>query len=103
MTLAAQDDWADALAALAVGLESGPGDLDSDVLANLGNAALHLGDDASHERYFTVMLSQARQAGAGFIMLYALQRLAFSQLLSGQWHAVRSAAQEALELSPGRG
>jgi len=103
MTLVAQDEWADALAALAVGLEAGPGTLDSDVLANLGNAALHLGDDASHERYYTVMLSQARQAGAGFTMLYALQRLAFSQLLSGQWQAVRSAAEEALELSPAVG
>lgn len=100
MTLAAEDEWAGALAALAAGLDSGVGNLDSDVLSNLGNAALHLGDDAAHERCFTVMLSHARQSGAGFLMLYGLQRLAFSQLLSGQWQAVRSAAEEALELSP---
>ena len=99
MTLAADGEWAPAVAALALGMEPGPDNLDSDVLSNLGNAALHLGDDAAHERYFTTMLSQARQTGAGFLVMYGLHRLAFSQLLSGQWQAVRASAEEALSLS----
>lgn len=99
MTLAADGQWSPAITALAQGRDSESGDLDSDVLGNLGNAALHLGDDQAHERYFTAMLSQARQSGAGFLIMYGLQRLAFSQLLSGQWHAVRASAEEALSLS----
>ena len=99
MTLAADGQWTPAIAALSPGLDIGLGDLDSDVLGNLGNAALHLGDDGAHERYFTAMLAQARQTGAGFLIMYALHRLAFSQLLSGQWHAVRASAEEALSLS----
>src|SRR5206468_3454215 len=50
MTLAAQGEWSPAVAALALGVGPGPGDLDSDVVGNLGNAALHLGDDDTHRR-----------------------------------------------------
>ena len=99
LTRAADDDWAGAVDALALGLEQGPADLDSDVLSNLGNAALHLGDDESHRRYFRAMLAEERQAGAGFLVMYGLHRLAFSQLLGGDWHAVRAGAEEALSLS----
>ena len=99
MTFAAERQWAPAVAALDVGMECGLSDLDSDALSNLGNAALHLGDDEANERCFTAMLAQARQTGAGFTVMYGLQRIAFSQLLSGQWRAVRSSAEEAVSLS----
>lgn len=97
MTLAAEGRWAPAIAVLTHQLDAG--DLDSDVLSNLANAALHLGDDDAHERLFTAMLAQARQTGAGFLVMYGLHRLAFSQLLSGQWHDVRASAEDALSLS----
>lgn len=99
MTLAADGQWIPAIAALSQGMQTATDELDSDVLSNLGNAALHLGDDEAHERYFTAMLAQARQTGAGFLVMYGLHRLAFSQLLRGQWHAVRASAEEGLSLS----
>jgi DNA-binding CsgD family transcriptional regulator len=99
MTHAAENEWAEAIAALSLALESDPSDLDSDLIGNLGNAALHLGDDDTHLRYFTVMLSLARQSGAGYMVLYALHRVAFTQLLTGQWHEVRTAAEEGLSLA----
>jgi DNA-binding CsgD family transcriptional regulator len=103
MTLAADNQWAEAVSAFALGLQPRPGDLDTDVLGNLGNAALHLGDDQAHQQSFTVMLSQARQTGAGFLVMYGLQRLAFAHLLSGDWQALRNTADEALLLSPAVG
>lgn len=99
MTRAADLEWTAAISDLAKCLEADTADLDADVVSNIGNAALHLGDDETHRRYFTVMLSQSRQAGAGFMVLYGLQRLAFTQLLGGQWQAVRSGAEEGLSLS----
>ena len=99
MTAAANGEWSQAVAALVHGAESGPGAFDSDVVSNLGNAALHLGDDEMHRQYFGAMLSDARQSGAGFMVLYGLHRLAFSQLLGGNWGAVRAGAEEAVALS----
>jgi DNA-binding CsgD family transcriptional regulator len=69
------------------------------VLANLGNAAMHLGDDGGHRRCFTVMLSGARESGAGMSVAYALPRLAFTQLVAGQWTAAGASADEALAVS----
>lgn len=103
MTEAARGDLATAVASLRAALHAGADVSDPDVLANLGNAALHLGDDDAHRRYFTVLLSGAREAGAGMLVLYALPRLAFTQLLAGQWTAARSAAAEALDLAGGAG
>jgi DNA-binding CsgD family transcriptional regulator len=45
------------------------------------------------------MLAEARQSGAGFMVLYGLHRLAFSQLLGGEWAVVRAGAEEAVALS----
>ena len=100
MTAAADNRWSEAVAELALGLEPGPGALDGDVVSNLGNAALHLGDDETHRQYFGAMLSEARQSGAGFMVLYGLHRLAFSQLLGGDWAAVRAGAGEAAGVEP---
>jgi DNA-binding CsgD family transcriptional regulator/tetratricopeptide (TPR) repeat protein len=103
MTLAADGQWQQAVLALRLGLDAGPGVLDPDVLGNLGNAALQLGDDNAHLRYFTAMLTTARDTGAVMLVLYALQRLAFTQLLGGHWEAARSTAVEALALSRSAG
>ena len=72
---------------------------DLDVLGNLGNAALHLGDDASHREFYLLMLTTARARGDAMAVLYALQRLAFSQLLAGHWAELRSSSEEAVSLS----
>jgi DNA-binding CsgD family transcriptional regulator len=103
MTLAADGQWQQAVAALRLGLDIGPGVLDPDLLGNLGNAALQLGEDNAHLRYFTAMLAQAREAGAVMLVLYALQRLPFTQLLGGHWAAAHSTASEALALSRSAG
>ncbi len=71
---------------------------DLDLLGNLGNAALHLGDDESHRRFYGLMLSSARETGDGMAVLYALQRLAFGQYVGGQWAALRSSCEEAVAL-----
>lgn len=96
---AAELDWAAAVIALRRAAESGPGGLDSDVVSNVGNAALHLGDDETHRQFFASMLAESRQSGAGFLVLYGLHRLAFTQLLGGDWAAVRAGAEEAVALS----
>jgi DNA-binding CsgD family transcriptional regulator len=103
MTYAQDGQWQEAVSALRLGLQAGPGVLDSDVLAHLGNAAMQVGDDNSHLRYFTMMLSGARDNGAVMQVLYALHRLTFTQMLVGQWEASRSSAVEALALSRSAG
>ena len=61
---------------------------DLDLLGNLANAALHLGDDDAHRRFYALMLSTARENGDGMAVLYALQRVPFSQYVGGQWAAL---------------
>ena len=98
-TEAARGHWASAAAPLRDALESGAEVTDPDVLSNLGNTALHLGDDQAAHRNYTTVLSQARESGAGMLVLYALPRSVFPQLLTGQWTAAGSSAAEALALS----
>lgn len=98
MTLAAKGDWSGAVAALDVALASGDAVNDLDVLGNLGNAALQLGDDDAQQHYYSLALSRAREAGAAMAVVYALQRLCFGHLVAGDWGAVRSCAVEALAL-----
>jgi DNA-binding CsgD family transcriptional regulator len=76
---------------------------DPDVIANVGNAALHLGDDDGHRRCFTRMLAGARDRSAVMFVLYALPRLAFADHLSGSWDRVRDAADDALALAAAAG
>ena len=102
-TLATAGQWQQAVAELRRGLDAAPGGLDPDVLGNLGNAALHLGDDDAHLRSFTEVLATARDAGAVMLVLYALHRLAFAEFLGGHWDAVRASAGEALALSRSAG
>ena len=99
MTLAGDGAWGGAAAALRPALAIGPEVEDLDLLGNLGNAALNVGDDEAARRFYTQMLTGARVRGAGMSAVYALQRLAFPQLLAGQWTALRSSADEALTLA----
>ncbi|KQW50964.1 LuxR family transcriptional regulator [Nocardioides sp. Root1257] len=99
MTLAAEHDWAGATSALDVGLEAGDEVVDLDVLGNLGNAALQLGADAAQQHFYALTLSRARDTGAVLTVVYALHRLCFGYLVAGDWPAVRSSAQEALNLA----
>jgi DNA-binding CsgD family transcriptional regulator len=95
--------WAPALRSLHAAVDTSAEVEDPDVLANLGNTALHLGDDQAHRFCFTRMLAGARDRGAGMLVLYCLPRLAFADLLSGDWSRVGSAADEAFTLSADTG
>jgi hypothetical protein len=75
--------WADARQHLGRAVDGAAAVDDPDVVANVGNAALHLGDDDGHRRCFTRMLAGARERGAVTSVLYALPRLAFADLTGG--------------------
>ena len=78
---------------------------DLDLLGNLGNAALHLGDDVAYDRLYGRMLSAARENGDAMAVLYALQRTPFGLFVTGRWSALRGSSEEAVALaqSLGRG
>jgi DNA-binding CsgD family transcriptional regulator len=99
MSQAAEGNWAEAVAALDLALLTGEDVHDRDVLWNLGNAALQLGDDEGQQRFYSYALSRAREDGAATAVVYALQRLCFGQFLVGDHVAVRSSAEEALALA----
>ena len=103
MTLTAEQEWSGAVAALDRALAIGEEVEDREVLWNLGNAALQVGDDAGQLHFYTLALSRARDAGAVTAVVYALQRLCFSHFLAGDLVAVRSDAEEALALGSGLG
>ena len=95
MTQAADGDWAAAVPSLRVALEVGDAVDDLDVLGNLGNAALQVGDDEAQRHFYGLMLSKARERGTVMAVVYALQRLCFTHFSRGDLAAVRSAADEA--------
>lgn len=103
MTAAHQGRWTEAVERFAGAVEAGVQDTHPDDLAHLGQAALHLGDDAAALRCFSTMLGGARERGAGMAVLYALPRLAFPLFLSGHWSAARSASDEARALARSSG
>jgi DNA-binding CsgD family transcriptional regulator len=95
----ADSDWARAVTSLERALEAGREVQDLDVMGNLGNAALNLGHDDGARFFYSAMVSTARQLGAGMVVVYGLERLAFAQLTAGAWAGVRSSAEEALTLA----
>ena len=103
MTHAGRGAWSEAVAALDGALATGDAVDDVDVLGNLGNAALQLGDDNAQQRFYGLALARARDAGAAMTVVYALHRLCFGHLISGNWAAVRSNAEEALALGTSLG
>ncbi|WP_041369665.1 helix-turn-helix transcriptional regulator [Nakamurella multipartita] len=98
MTSVSEGDWSAATVALDLALEVGEQVDDRDLLWNLGNAALQLGDDQAQQRFYGYALSRAREAGAVTAIVYCLQRLCFGYYLAGDLVAVRSSAEEALSL-----
>jgi DNA-binding CsgD family transcriptional regulator len=103
MSRAAEADWRAAVAALDVALRTGDEVTDLDVLGNLGNAALQLGDDQAQQHFYSLTLARAREAGAAMPVVYALHRLCFGYLVAGDWAAVRGSAEEALTLATSMG
>ena len=101
MTRASASDWSGAVEALDGAVRVGDAVTDLDVLANLANAALQLGDDVAQQHFYTLCLSRAREAGAVMAVVYALHRLCFGHLVAGDWAGVRSCAEEALSLGRG--
>lgn len=99
LTVSAEGDWARAVATLERALQAGRQVEDLDVLGNLGNTALNLGDDEATRFFYAAMVSSARESGAGMVVIYGLERLAFAQLLAGQWAALRGSVDEALTLA----
>ena len=83
-------------AALRAGEHAGVDDYD--VLPNLGVAALHLGDLDAYAAIHEQMLSRGREEGALVVVLYALTRLAFSDVASGRWATAIARQTEAVHL-----
>ncbi|MGN6576656.1 MAG: helix-turn-helix transcriptional regulator [Nocardioides sp.] len=98
MTEVAEGEWQAASVALDRALELGERVDDRDVLWNLANAALQLGDDQGQQRFYGYALSRAREAGAVTAVVYCLQRLCFGQYLAGDLVGVRNSAEEAISL-----
>jgi DNA-binding CsgD family transcriptional regulator/tetratricopeptide (TPR) repeat protein len=98
MTLVADRNWSAAREALDRALAIGDQVDDRDVLWNLANAALQLGDDAAQQHFYSNALSRAREAGAVTAVIYCLQRLCFGHFLAGDLVAVRNSAEEAVAL-----
>lgn len=99
LTASADQDWASAAPALEQALDAGRQVEDLDVLGSLGNTALHLGHDAGARFCYSAFVSTAREAGAGMLVIYGLERLMFGQLPSGPWTSVRNSADEARTLA----
>lgn len=99
LTASASGDWSKAVAQFEPTLQVGRELEDLDLLGNLGNAALYLGDDESARFFYTKMASTARRLGAGMSVIYGLERLAFAQFPEGRWASLRSSADEALALA----
>ncbi len=100
-----REDWATARPLLrrAFALAEPVGALDVDVLANLGVAAMQLGDDEAVLHFHTVLLTRARDADAMILVLYALTRRALGAITTGRWTAAANDAAEALQLGEATG
>jgi DNA-binding CsgD family transcriptional regulator len=84
---------------LAFALAEPVGDLALDVLANLGVAAMHLGDDEAVLRFHAAVLTGAREADALIMQLYALTRSVLARIPTGRWQAAVAEAGEAVTLA----
>jgi hypothetical protein len=87
-----------AVAELRLAQDAGRSTEDLDLVGNLGNAALYLGEDDAHRDLYGLMLSAARESGDPMAVLYALQRVTFGLYLSGSWVELRGACEEAVSL-----
>jgi DNA-binding CsgD family transcriptional regulator len=76
---------------------------DTDLRANLGIAAFHLGDDHAVQAHFTRLLTDARESGALALIVHALTRRACGDVAAGDWDALAAGAAEALDLADSSG
>jgi len=78
-----------------------PGDVD--LLANMGLAAVHLGDDTVVHRSFTWLRDFGRESAAVSVVVFAQARLPMADVPAGRWDAASASATEALELARSAG
>ena len=76
---------------------------DTDLAANLGVAAMHLGEDAVVLGQYGRQVIQARESGAVVLVLYALTRRAVGEISTGDWAAAAAGSAEALDLARATG
>jgi hypothetical protein len=76
---------------------------DTDLRANLGIAAFHLGDDHVVQDHHTRLLTDARESGALLMIVHALTRRACGDVAAGDWDALAAGAAEALDLAGSSG
>ena len=78
-----------------------PGDVD--LLANLGLAAVHLGDDTVVHRNLAWLRDFGRESAAVSVVVFAQARLPIADVPAGRWDAASASATEALELARSAG
>jgi len=78
-----------------------PGDVD--LLANMGLAAVHLGDDTVVHRNFTWLRDFGRESAAVSVVVFAQARLPMADVPAGRWDAASASAAEALDLARSAG
>jgi DNA-binding CsgD family transcriptional regulator len=76
---------------------------DVDLLANMGLAAFHLGDDAVVHRNLTWLRDFGRESAAVSLVVFAQARLPMADVPAGRWDAASASATEALELARSAG
>ena len=76
---------------------------DRDVSANIGVAALHLGDDRVVLDLHARQLAEARENGALVAIVHALTRRSFGEIVIGDWTTAEAGAAEALDLAASSG
>jgi DNA-binding CsgD family transcriptional regulator len=72
---------------------------DVDLLANMGLAAFHLGDDAVVHRNLARLRDFGRESAAVSVVVFAQARLLMADVPAGRWDAAGASATEALELA----
>ncbi len=95
--------WTDAAASFRAAFESCDVDADNDVGANLGVAAIVLGDAETILTLHTRLLAAARESGALPRIVHALTRRSFGEIAVGDWRSAAAGAAEALDLARGSG
>jgi DNA-binding CsgD family transcriptional regulator len=76
---------------------------DVDLLANMGLAAFHLGDDTIVHRNLTWLRDFGRESAAVSVVVFAQARLPMADVPAGRWDAANASATEALELARSAG
>jgi DNA-binding CsgD family transcriptional regulator len=76
---------------------------DTDLVTNLGIAAMFLGDDEAAVRMHRMVLNHARDIGAVVVVMHTLTLLSLPEIAMGRWSTASAEAGEALHLALGTG